>query len=101
MRGTDIRLEAAAGGEFGQSCEDDEGGLQQQRHPGLAEAEVVKPTPTRPTTQLDLLDDDFDAPAESPARSRSRPIGTMGRAHAMNSGERHGRHADADLLPGF
>ena len=101
VRGTDARLETAAEREVVPAGEADEGGLLQQRHPGLAEAEVVKPAHRRSTTQLDLLDDDFDAPSERPARGRPRPIGAIRRAHGMNAGEVPGRHGNTDLLPGF
>ena len=101
VRGTDVRLETAVEREIVPAGEADEGGLQQQRHPGFAEAAAAKPTHRRPTTQLHLLDDDFDESAARPARNRPRPVGAIRRAHGMNAGEVPGRHGNTDLLPGF
>ncbi len=100
VRGTDVRLETAVGRELGAAATDDEGGLQQQRHPTLTEREVVKPI-HRPAVQLDLLDDDTDDASKRPSRRRSRPLSTLARAHAMNEGEPPHRRADDDVLPAF
>jgi type IV secretion system protein VirD4 len=98
VRGTDVRLESAADRELKLQVADDEGGLQQQRHPGLPEREVAKPK-YKPAVQLDLLDD--DAADEEPPTRRSRSLAPAARAHAMNEGERRHGRADDDLLPAF
>jgi type IV secretion system protein VirD4 len=72
----------------------DEGGLQQQRHPGLPEQ---RPVPTEAPRQLDLLDgerDDTDPAVDVRAIDRAR--GPMIRGHVLN---RSG-HVQ-DLLPGI
>ncbi|MDQ8757477.1 conjugal transfer protein TraG [Sphingosinicella sp. LHD-64] len=86
-RAPDIRL--AATGDNAKTGED-EGGLQQQRHPGLAEETAPKAEPPR---QLDLLglEDDADPVADK------RAMDPVARAHAMNEGV--GR--DRDALPSF
>jgi type IV secretion system protein VirD4 len=98
VRGTDIRLEAAADRELKRQGADDEGGLQQQRHPGLPARELAKPK-HKPAVQLDLLDD--DAAEETRPRKRSRSLAPAVRAHAMNEGERRHGRGDDDLLPAF
>src|SRR3546814_8129088 len=60
VRGTDARLAAAADRELGLDDGDEEGGLQQQRHPGMPEAEVTKPVEHSRQSDLDLLDDEAD-----------------------------------------
>ena len=71
---------------------EEEGGLQQQRHPGL-EGKVARPEPAK---QLELPDtdrDDSDAAADKRAMGRVRT--TLVRGHAINQGR------DRDLLPGL
>jgi len=70
----------------------EDGGLQQQRHPGI---EPASATP-EPPKQLDLLDldrDEPDASADKQAMDRVRTA--LVRADAMNQGR------DRDLLPGL
>jgi type IV secretion system protein VirD4 len=81
------------------AVEEEEGGLQQQRHPGLPEEEVARPL--KPI-QLDLglADDESDAAADARIMDRSRGSRAVGRAHAMNEGDLH-RNPGRDLLPDF
>jgi type IV secretion system protein VirD4 len=97
IRGPHIRLAAASDSETG-IADEEEGGLEQQRHPGLPE-EVVRPL--KPV-QLDLglADDESDVTADAQAMDRSRGPRVVGRAHAMNEGDLH-RKSDRDLLPDF
>jgi len=70
----------------------DEGGLQQQRHPGLEE----KPMKGEPPKQLELPDidrDDGDGAADKRAMDRVRAA--LVRGHALNQGRTQ------DLLPGL
>ncbi|MEO0419467.1 MAG: conjugal transfer protein TraG [Pseudomonadota bacterium] len=71
--------------------EADEGGLQQQRHPGLGEE--VKPQTPEPAEIDPLgLEDEPDAAVEARAMSHAR---TVVRAHALNES------TDRDPLPNF
>ena len=91
-RRTDARLEAAAD----IAASEDDGGLQQQRTPDLADEPAV---PGEPAKQLDLLgleQDDVDPAADKRAIDRSRgPQSDVQRAHAINQGE------GDDTLPSF
>ena len=73
----------------------DEGGLQQQRHPGLGEEPAKKPEPPRQLDLLGLDKDDADPVADKRAMDRARTVNTVVRAHAMNESR------DRDMLPGF
>lgn len=97
VREVHLQLSAAAGDEAGAS--EDEGGLQQQLHPGINEQEVAKTAPHEKTVDLGL-DDGADAVADQHGMSRSRGLGPVGQAHAMNEGDLH-RNPDNDLLPQF
>lgn len=71
---------------------DDDGGLQQQRHPSMEEA----PPQAEPATQLELPDlerDDPDAAADKRVMDRVRA--SLVRGHAMNQSQ------SQDLLPGL
>ncbi|MGK9232206.1 conjugal transfer protein TraG [Inquilinus limosus] len=100
VRGLHLRLAAAADDpeEIGEA---EEGGLQQQRHPGLFDEAVVRPA--APDRENGLgLDDDGDAVADQSVVDRLRGLGAVGRAHAMNEGEPHHRPGHGpDLLPDF
>ena len=98
VRGTDARLAAAADRELGLAEEDDEGGLQHQRHPGMLEPEVSKPVEPARQTDLDLLDDEADAPAQTKTMDRARRLSAVTRAYGIDGDP--GRRDD-DLLPGF
>jgi type IV secretion system protein VirD4 len=97
VRGTDDRLNTVVERELGAVGSSD-GGLQQQRHPGLPEREIAKPK-HKPAVQLDLLDE--DGVEEAPPTKRSRGLPSLARAHAMNEGERRHGRGDDDLLPAF
>jgi len=71
-----------------------EGGLQQQRHPGIGEERIVRPADTDPADPLGLGDDDSDAASDKRVMDRVRPLSAVARAHAVNEG-------DDDLLPRF
>jgi type IV secretion system protein VirD4 len=75
-----------------------EGGLQQQRHPGLAEEGLVRPVVDDAEVGLGLVDDDSDVVAERQAMARAQAGQPIVRAHAMNEGSGRG---DDDLLPTF
>jgi len=96
VRGTDPRLAAAAEREPGLA--DEEGGQQHQRHPGLFDAEVTKVVEPAGRSDLDLLDDEADAPAQRKAMERARWTSAVTRAYGMDGPP--GRRDD-DLLPGF
>jgi type IV secretion system protein VirD4 len=97
MRGLHMQLVATTDEQAGAA--DEEGGLQQQRHPGLAEEAVAKPKEADLFTELGL-DDDSDPAADARAMDRARGLGAVGQAHAMNEGDLH-RNPDHDLLPEF
>jgi type IV secretion system protein VirD4 len=101
IRGTHVRLAVALDREFGAAESSDEDGLQQQRHPGVPEPDSTKPVPPDRDIDLGLADDDGDPAADKQSLDRARQGGTIGRAHAMNEGERKGRGDDDDLLPAF
>ncbi|MBS0470941.1 MAG: conjugal transfer protein TraG [Proteobacteria bacterium] len=75
---------------------DDDGGMQLQRHPALAEADAAHQPEA--DTQRDA-DQDDESDSQSTTISRGR-LGIIGRAHAINEGE-HRRGADDDLMPAF
>jgi type IV secretion system protein VirD4 len=89
VRNPDTRLGKAEGET---SAVDDEGGLQQQRHPGLEE-KIAKPEPAKQLELPDIDRDDTDAAADKRAMDRVRSA--LVRGHALNQGR------DNDLLPGL
>jgi type IV secretion system protein VirD4 len=97
VRGLHLQLVATADGVSEEADED--GGLQQQRHPGLAEEGISKARTVEPSTDLGL-DDDPDMAADARTMDRAGGLGAIGRAHAMNEGGLH-RDPDRDLLPEF
>ncbi|PJI89594.1 conjugal transfer protein TraG [Sphingomonas koreensis] len=69
-----------------------EGGLEQQRHPGIEE----KPAKAEPAKQLELLDADRDDPdAAADKRVMDRVRASLVRGHAMNQSQ------TPDLMPGI
>jgi type IV secretion system protein VirD4 len=101
IRSTHVGLAAALDREFGAIESSDEGGLQQQRHPGVPEPDSTRPVPPDRDIDLGLSDDGGDPASDKQSLDRARQAGAIGRAHAMNEGERKGRGADDDLLPAF
>ncbi|GAA0584144.1 conjugal transfer protein TraG [Rhizomicrobium electricum] len=75
----------------------EEGGLQQQRHPGLPEQSPAPEGDGAGAAGPDELE-----PADDPASDSAgiRGLGVIGVAHAMNEGDGH-RRANDDLLPDF
>jgi len=106
-RGTDIRLlpaedtaeaensDAAAEGTAEASAS--EGGVQQERHPGLAEEAPVARAPLDAGDPLGLDEEEGDGAADQRTMDRVRGLDAVGRAHALNEGQ--GR--DDDLVPSF
>jgi len=89
LRPTDARLACADD----EAKPDEDGGLQQQRHPGLPEEHTAKAEPPR---QLELLDAERDD--ENPAidqRAMDRAREAVVRAHTLN------QDSGRDLLPGI
>jgi type IV secretion system protein VirD4 len=76
--------------------EEDEGGLQQQRHPGLGEEVIVRPVDADPSDPLGLGEDESDAASDKRAMDRLRPLSSVARAHAVNEANSHD-----DLMPRF
>jgi type IV secretion system protein VirD4 len=74
---------------------DEDGGLQQQRHPGFGEEPVKQPEPPRQLDLLGLDKDDTDPVADKHAMDRAGTTGTLIRAHTINQGR------DSDTLPEF
>jgi type IV secretion system protein VirD4 len=73
----------------------EDGGLEQQRHPGLAEEAWPKPEQPK---QFDLLaaeQDEGDPAADQKAMDRARGLSAVARGNGINEGS--GR----DLLPGL
>jgi type IV secretion system protein VirD4 len=95
VRGLHVRLAAAVDEESAPA--DEEGGLQQQRHPALPEQSVTKPIHSRHEADLGLADKDSDTAADKNAMDRLRGLSVVARAHAINEGTGRGD----DLLPSF
>jgi len=90
VRGTDDRLKQAkdaAGGE-------DDGGMQQQRHPALPE-QASKPTDAAQTRDPQIVPDDDDVAADKRAMDQAQAPNAVVRSHAINEG------AKRDLVPDF
>jgi type IV secretion system protein VirD4 len=86
----DARLARAVQAEGG----DDDAGMQQQRHPGIAE-EAGAARSERDDAQQQLADDDGDGAAEKRAMDQARGLSPIARGYGLN--ESSGR----DLLPGI
>jgi len=94
------RLAVEAEAEGAQFDEDAEGGLQQQRHPGLPKEQAAKPV--EPDQEvLPGIEDESDEVADRRAMDRLRGLSNVQRAHAMNVGEHGGTDRGDDLLPRF
>lgn len=93
VRGLHEALTAAAEAEGAAFDEEAEGGLQQQRHPGLPEEQAQKPIEReQETTPGD--DDDADPAAD---RRAMTSLSNVARAVAMNESKQRG----SDILPSF
>lgn len=90
VRKADMRLAAQ---DDAKSTSTDEGGMQQQRHPGLGE-EIVKTAEPEPGELPNLLDDDPDNAADKNMIDRAA---TPARAYGVNEA----MGPDRDLLDGF
>jgi type IV secretion system protein VirD4 len=71
-----------------------EGGLEQQRHPGLADA-AVSMTDASPETLIDIEADADDVAADQQAMDRARGLTTATRGYALNESSHR------DLIPGL
>ena len=80
---------------------DDDGGLQQQRHPGLAEEPVRAAEPPRQLDLLGLERDDADPASDKRAMDQARGPNIVVRAHAMNEGDGRDIGSGHDVLPSF
>lgn len=87
---------AAAVDETDDNTAEEDGGLQQQRHPGLAEEAVVQSIEQEPSIDASA-EDENDVGADKTVIDRLRGLSLVGRAHAMNEGADRGD----DLLPSF
>jgi len=90
VRGINVRLHQAedtAGGE-------DDGGMQQQRHPGLPE-QPAKSADTAETRDPQLVPDDDDVAADKRAMDQAQGLSAVARGYAINEG------AHRDLVPGM
>ncbi|MBB4101295.1 conjugal transfer protein TraG [Sphingomonas kyeonggiensis] len=75
----------------------DEGGVQQERHPGLAVEAPVAREPAGTGDPLGLGEEEEDGAVDQRAMDRVRGLDAVTRAHALNEGQ--GR--DDDLVPSF
>ncbi|PBB54817.1 MULTISPECIES: conjugal transfer protein TraG [Mesorhizobium] len=92
VRSVDRRL-AGGGGSAGEAIED-EGGVQQQRHPGLPEEHTAVTLEPDRDDLLKPADDDSDAVADRRVMDR---ISTAARAYGINEGTGDNK----DIVPGF
>lgn len=88
--GRDDRLGSDALAEASQ----DEGGLQQQRHPALPD-QADRPAEVAPAREPQLVPDEEDVAADKKAMDQARGLSAVARGHAMNEG------AKRDLVPGM
>lgn len=91
IRAPDSRLGEADDG----AASDEDGGLQQQRHPSLNEEAVKKAEPPKQLDLLGLDKDDTDPVADKHAMDRAGTTGALIQAHTINQGR------DSDTLPRF
>ena len=90
IRGIDVRLhrtEDAGAGE-------DDGRMQQQRHPGLPE-QVAKATDVGESRDAPAVADDEDVAADKRAMDQAQGLSAVARGYAINEG------AKRDLIPDF
>ncbi|TIR18294.1 MAG: conjugal transfer protein TraG [Mesorhizobium sp.] len=92
VRSVDRRL--AADEESGNGVAEDEGGVQQQRHPGLPEENIATSQEPEQDDIFKPADDDSEALADKRVMDR---ISNAARAYGINEG----RGDDKDIVPGF
>jgi type IV secretion system protein VirD4 len=92
VRGVDRRL--TADDELSDAISEDEGGVQQQRHPGLPKEEIAARQEPDQGDQFGPPDDDGDAAADKKVIDR---ISNAARIYGVNEG----MGEDKDILPGF
>jgi type IV secretion system protein VirD4 len=85
----DVRLARAAS----DVATEDEGGIEQQRHPGFAEEMAKRPDAPEPAPQFDH--DDDDPVADRHAMDQARALAPAVRSYGVSEG------ADRDLIPGL
>ncbi len=73
---------------------EEDGGMQQQRHPGLAEETPARSNDADPAAQV-ALDDEDNVPADSRAMDQARALTPVVRGYGIAEG------ADRDLIPGL
>jgi type IV secretion system protein VirD4 len=93
VRDTDVRLKEAPLDP--RWADEDEGGLQRNRHPDVA-TEVVRPMAAEHETDLGL----DESAVDDTSLDRARSSRAVRRAYAVNQGEGRHHHGD-DLLPSF
>jgi len=91
VRGLHTGLAALVDNDTGR--DEDDGGMQLQRHPALAEADHQS------GTDAPVLDGEQDDEADSAVSIANGRIGVLGRAHAINEGDH--KRGDDDLMPAF
>jgi type IV secretion system protein VirD4 len=89
-RSTDARLSTSSEGEAAA----DDGGLQQQRHPGIPEHKSTAPDREAADMEVDVADDG-DSSADQRTMDQARGLTPAVRAHALNESSGH------DLVPGL
>ena len=90
VRGLHTELAALVDGDAG--ADEDDGGMQLQRHPAVAEAEQRQP-------DAPDFDSEQDDEADSSTTTLTGRMGVIGRAHAINEGDH--KRGDDDLMPAF
>jgi type IV secretion system protein VirD4 len=96
VRDTDVRLKAATV-DPSLWADEDEGGLQRNRQPDVAQTEVVRPVAAQHETDLGLNESEA---ADDTSLDRARSSRAVRRAYGVNQGEGRHHHGD-DLLPSF
>jgi type IV secretion system protein VirD4 len=90
VRGLHTELAALVDGDAG--ADEDDGGMQLQRHPAVAEAEQRQPDAPE-------FDSEQDDETDSSTTTLTGRMGVIGRAHAINEGDH--KRGDDDLMPAF
>jgi len=75
----------------------DEGGLQQERHPGLPQEQQIAPDESPPPDPLGLGEDDADGSSDARMMAQARAASVARTTYAIDAGA---DRAD-DMLPGF